>query len=391
MTQPGHPSPQDIVAPSDAPTTWPWQTLVEHHPDFLMLTDRDTTILFINRVEPGPAVQDVIGKRGIDYLPAEHRAAVLEHCARAWDTGNVVEFEVPAMTAGRLVWYYARMAPVRRADRTECLMTVVRDITDRRRADEERLALQQSLQEARRLESLGLLAGGVAHDFNNLLTGILGHAALARQTAPEGLPLHEHLREVEKLCQRAADLCRQMLAFAGKARLVLGPLDLNGLIEESQALLRLSIPRHLTLEVRPCESLPPIRADAVPVWQALLNLVVNAAEAIGGDSGTITVATGAVHLDDAFLRTNAAGRNLPAGAYVFVEVRDTGAGMTDEVRARMFEPFFSTKFTGRGLGLPAVQGTVHGHRGIITVQTAPGRGTAVRLLFPRTDELAAAV
>ena len=237
--------------------------------------------------------------------------------------------------------------------------------------------------DAPRQDSLGTLAGGIAHDFNNLLTGMLGHAALARQHAQAGTPLHAHLEEVEKLCLRAADLCRQMLAYAGRTHLVFSPLDLNRLLQDSLRILRLSLPRHVALEFLPRSTLPEIHADAVPVWQAILSLVVNAGEACGAKGGQVAIMTGTAILDEAFLKVHAPLRAVAAGEFVYVEVRDSGCGMTEDIRARMFEPFFSTKSTGRGMGLSAVQGTVHGHGGVITVSTAPGHGTTVRSLFPQ--------
>jgi PAS domain S-box-containing protein len=371
------------------PPDWPWQALVEHHPDIVLLAARDTTIRYINRVPPPARPEDVVGRRGIDYIVPEFREMALAQFARSWDTGATVEFEVPARgrDRDRTIWHYTRLTAIQRDGRTEYLMAVARDITERRRAEEERRLLEQSLQDARRLESLGILAGGVAHDFNNLLTGIIGFAALARQESVADSPVNGHLQEVEKLCFRAGDLCRQMLAYAGRARLVLGNLDLTRLLEESQTLLRLSVPRNVTLEFHAGADLPPVQADPLPVWQALQNLVVNSAEAIGDAAGVVRISTGLAPLDPMFLRRHAAGRELTAGDYVYLEVRDNGCGMTDEVRSRIFEPFFTTKFTGRGLGLSAVQGTIHGHRGLITVNTAPGEGTMVRLLFPRVEEI----
>ena len=235
---------------------------------------------------------------------------------------------------------------------------------------------------ARRHESLGTFAGGFAHDFNNLLTGTIGHAALARQRAGTDSTLCEHLERLESLCQRAAQLCRQMLAYAGQTPLVLVAVDLNGLIEDSRPALAESLSSHVTLDVLPRPTLPVIQADGVALRQAIQNVVVNAGEAIGEPGGKVTVATGTALLDERFLQVHAEGRLLGAGEYVFVEVRDTGCGMTDEIRLRIFEPFFSTKSAGRGLGLAAVQGTVHGHGGLITVRSNLGEGTTVRLLLP---------
>jgi PAS domain S-box-containing protein len=375
--------PERLFEAGGSAPDWPWRALVEHNPDFVMLMTQDSTIRYINRVQPPLRPADVLGKRGVDFILPTYRQRIVDHLARAWETGATIEFEVPARSPSRTLWYYARITPLRTQGRTEVLMAVARDVTERRRGEQECLALQERLLEARRLESLGVLAGGVAHDFNNLLTGILGHASLARQDLAENSPAQTHLHEVEQLCLRAAGLCRQMLTYAGKTALALAPLDLNRLLGDSQALLSLSVPRHVTFELELAPALPEIRADAVAICQALLSLVVNAAEAIADTPGVVTLASGVVTLDDAFLRTHAAGRNLTATDYVFVEVRDTGCGMSEAVRRRIFEPFFSTKFTGRGLGLPAVQGCMQSHDGVVTVQSTPGQGTSVRLHFPR--------
>jgi two-component system, cell cycle sensor histidine kinase and response regulator CckA len=229
---------------------------------------------------------------------------------------------------------------------------------------------------------LDTFVGGFAHDFNNLLTGMLGHASMARQQAAADSALHDHLQRLETLCQRAAELCRQMLAYAGQMPLALGPVDVNRLIEEAQPALRGGLPRHVTLELYLRPTLPAVQADSIALGHAIENVVTNAADAIGDLHGKVIVTTGTATLDALYLEAHADGRHLGAGEYLFVEIRDTGCGMTDEVRRRMFEPFFSTKSAGRGLGLAAVHGTVHGHGGLITVRSALGQGTTVRLMLP---------
>jgi len=262
------------------------------------------------------------------------------------------------------------------------------DVTTTRVAAEERAALERKIQETQKLESLGVLAGGIAHDFNNLLTGILGNASLARLSLPGSSNALDYLAEVEQSAERAAHLCRQMLAYSGRGRFVIQHLDLNTLIEDIAHLLGISIGKGVVLRQKLSRQLPSIEADVTQIRQVLMNLVINASEAIGDRSGVIVISTGAVRVDAAYLAGVTYTPDARPGDYVSVEVSDTGCGMDAETIARIFDPFFTTKFTGRGLGLAAVLGIVRGHRGAIKVYSEPGRGTSFKLLFPVADGVA---
>jgi len=259
------------------------------------------------------------------------------------------------------------------------------DITARKQAEEARLALERKLLETQKLESLGVLAGGIAHDFNNLLVGVMGNASLALASLPPGSPAHDGLRHIEVAAQRAADLTRQLLAYAGKGQFVVQRLDLNTIVEEMTPLLRISIAKTARLGYALAERLPAIAADAAQIRQVLMNLVINASEAIGDGDGSITVGTSVVVADRALLADTVLGLDLPGGEYVCLEVADSGRGMDAATAARIFEPFFTTKFTGRGLGLAAVLGIVRGHKGALTVSSEPGQGTRFRVLLPTAD------
>jgi PAS domain S-box-containing protein len=250
------------------------------------------------------------------------------------------------------------------------------DVTERRRIDEQ-------LRHTQKLESLGVLAGGVAHDFNNLLTGILGNASLALDTTAPTHPNRILLEEVNRAAERAADLTRQLLAYAGKGRFVLRALDLSGLVREISGLVQTSIPKAVQVRLQLADDLPSVEADPGQLQQVIMNLVINGAEAIGPGGGTVLVRTGAQAVDAQYIAT-VAGHNdaLNPGQYVMLEVHDTGVGMTPDVLARIFDPFFTTKFTGRGLGLSAVQGIVRSHRGALKVYTTPGQGTTFKVLLP---------
>lgn len=248
--------------------------------------------------------------------------------------------------------------------------------------------MESKLQETQKLESLGVLAGGIAHDFNNLLTGVLGNATLAASEMPEGSPAHAFLAQIEKAASRAADLCRQMLAYSGKGRFDVKALDLNALIRETMSLLGISISKRARLDFDFASSLPAVLADATQLRQIVMNLVINASESLGERDGTVRVATGTEHLDAAALSTANAAPDAHEGNFVFLEVSDTGSGMEPDVLKRIFDPFFTTKFTGRGLGLAAVLGIVRGHHGALTVTSTLGSGTCFRVMLPASDKIA---
>ena len=255
-------------------------------------------------------------------------------------------------------------------------------------AEQQRHELETQVRQAQKLESLGVLAGGIAHDFNNLLTAILGHANLALMDLARDSPTYESLREIEQAAIRAAELCRQMLAYAGKGRFIIESVNLSRLIEELAQLLRISISKKVELRCQLAEGLPAIEADPTQMRQVAMNLVINAAEAIGEAEGVISLSTGVLQCSEDDLRGNQFVESPAPGRYVSLEVTDTGCGMDAETRARIFDPFFTTKFTGRGLGLAAVLGIVRSHRGTLSVESEPGRGTTFRVLFPASAETA---
>ncbi len=259
------------------------------------------------------------------------------------------------------------------------------DITDRRRLEQNRRKLDAQIQHSQKLESLGVLAGGIAHDFNNLLMGILGNADLALSDLPAVSPARPSVLEIEKASRRAADLCRQMLAYSGKGRFVVEPVDLSEVIHEMSHMLDVSISKNAVVRYEFGDSLPAFEADATQIHQVVMNLIINASDAIGDRSGIISVRTGAMDCDESYLNDTYLDEGLPAGLYVTLEVSDTGCGMSPETVSRLFDPFFTTKFTGRGLGLAAVLGIIRGHKGAIKVYSELGKGTTFKALFPACD------
>jgi PAS domain S-box-containing protein len=265
------------------------------------------------------------------------------------------------------------------------IIGVARDITARREAEVEQRRIEQHLQQIQKLESLGLLAGGIAHDFNNLLVGVLCEADLALQDLPADAPLRESLETIIASAKRLADMANQMLAYSGKGRFMVARVDLSDVVREMVRLLRTSLPKKITLACDLCREPLEIEADTGQLQQVVMNLIINAAEATGDAGGTVQIRTGTTCLEQELLPAGWPGEQLAPGRYLVLEVTDAGDGMDGEILERIFEPFFSSKAAGRGLGLAAVLGIVRGHGGAIEVHSAPGQGSTFRaLLRPAT-------
>ena len=238
---------------------------------------------------------------------------------------------------------------------------IVRDLTAQRR-------LEEQFRESQKFETIGTLAAGVAHDFNNLLTSIMGNASLVMDSLTGAHPSREKLEDVVRAGQRAAELTHQLLAYSGKGRHFMQRVELSGLVERVQTLIEATVPKKVHLEMRLHRGLPLIEADPNQVQQVVLNLVSNAAEAVGEGTGAIVVSTG-----------------TDGSRYVYLEVHDTGCGMDTLTKMRIFDPFFTTKFTGRGLGLAAVAGIARSHKANIQVNSTPGKGSTFRISFPAEE------
>ncbi len=261
------------------------------------------------------------------------------------------------------------------------------DVTADRVAERERHQLERQMLQAQKMESLGILAGGIAHDFNNLLVGILGNADLALSGVPEDSPLHGPLSDILESSRRAAELTNQMLAYSGRSRFVLAPIDLPRLAGETRQLLQAVISKNARVELD-LGPVPLVEGDTAQIRQVIMNLITNASDALKGEAGTIRVVTREVDVGRDVLGGYQLGDTIEPGRYVCLEVSDTGTGMDEEIAGRIFDPFFTTKFTGRGLGLSAVLGIVRAHKGAIRVDSDPGRGTTIRFLLPPAQALA---
>jgi PAS domain S-box-containing protein len=339
----------------------------------------------------GKATGEVIGKQPWEALPFLAELGIQADLERALagETVHSPESRIPDGNGTISKWMSTIHSPLRNAQGEIIgVIGIIRDITERKRAEEERRHLEAQMQHVQKLESLGVLAGGIAHDFNNLLMAILGNADLAMRSLSHVSPAQGYLRDIETASRRAADLCRQMLAYSGKGRFVIETLNMNEVVEEMTRMLEVSISKKAVLKYHLAANLPAIAADATQVRQVLMNLIMNASEAIGERSGIISIATGAIRCDRSYLGETHLSDDLAEGMYIYIEVADTGSGMTPEVRSKIFDPFFTTKFTGRGLGMAAVLGIVRGHKGAIKIYSELGRGTTIKVLFPAIEKTA---
>jgi signal transduction histidine kinase/ActR/RegA family two-component response regulator len=270
------------------------------------------------------------------------------------------------------------VSPIRdKAGRIVGVSDVAHDISEQKRTAEQ-------IRQTQKLESLGILAGGIAHDFNNLLTGILGNASLALDDLSPDSPAAAAIDAVVDASEKAAQLARQMLAYSGKGHFVLEQIDLSARVRDTLPLIRSSIPAHVELRLDLASGMPPVEADSAQIQQLVMNIIINAAEAVPeGQPGIVTVTTRGERLHSRLsIQGPGEAAELDPGVYALFEVRDNGLGMDEETKARIFDPFFTTKFTGRGLGLAAVLGIVRGHRGAIQLSSALGHGAVFRVLLP---------
>jgi|GEM_PF-1029898 len=287
---------------------------------------------------------------------------------------------------GSAFWGYLSGRKLAAEGEHATMVGTISDLTELKLAEEKRHKSEQQMLHVQKLESLGVLAGGIAHDFNNILLAIMGNASLALHRLDPGSPAEPHLQQIAKAADKAADLARQMLAYSGKGRFVTRALDLNHLIREMGSMLEVSIAKKVELKLYLAPQLPAVVADPTQIRQIVMNLAINASEAIGDAIGVISIATGCRECDRGYLAETWLNDDLPAGRYVFLEVADTGCGMEPSTVERIFEPFFTTKFTGRGLGMAAILGIVRGHKGAIKVYSEPGKGSSFKVYLPASGQ-----
>jgi two-component system, cell cycle sensor histidine kinase and response regulator CckA len=353
-----------------------------------MSTTSTTSVLYVS-----PAYERIFG-RTTDEIYA--RTDVLFDCIHQEDR-DIMRQNLDQMRAGKQVhsqyriirpdgsirWLRDRGFPIIGPDGpTGRVVGLAEDITMRRQLETERDQLQAKIQQAQKMEGLGVLAGGMAHDYNNLLTAILGHAELLLTDLPEDSPYRPDVVQIARAGERAADLTYQMLAYSGQGHFFKRHVLLSDIVTSMKSLITSSVSNKAQLKYELAENIPTMKGDANQLRQALLNLTINAAESVEGLGGEIRVITGCMDADRDYLSTSLFDHELLPGKHIFVEIADDGSGMDAETLERIFDPFFSTRFVGRGLGLPVVVGIVRGHRGAIFIQTEPGEGTRIRLMFP---------
>lgn len=366
--------------------------LIDELPAHIYCKDMQGRYLLVNRpfaAALGRTIDEVIQKTNFELMPPDVARAMQVQDEALLRAESPQRFEEQYEQAGQTRFFESVKFILRDDDgQPYAICGISNEITERKRAEQERLQFERHLLETQKLESLGVMAGGIAHDFNNLLVAILGNASLALEELPGDAPVRQSLAQIELAARRASDLTRQMLAYAGKSPLIFQPVDLNQIIDETARLLQSSLPRHISLHFALNPNVPAVNGDPSQLRQIIMNLVINGAEAITASTGEVVVRTDLVQSarED---WPSAPAANLTAEQYVVLTVTDTGTGMDAATRARIFEPFFSTKFAGRGLGLAAVLGIVRSHQGAILVESAPGAGATFQVLLPVHDTDAA--
>jgi PAS domain S-box-containing protein len=363
-----------------------YRALFDRVPDGVLLVDAEDEGRFGRIEDANEAAAAMHGysleelkRLDIEALTATGQGPRLESFeGRVWrlQPGETVQEELlhrrkdgstfPVEAIGTLVCIHGR----------QYVLAFSRDITERKQAD-------QAFLRAQRTESLGVLAGGIAHDFNNLLTAIMGQTGIALDLMGAGTAGRENLGRSLSAAEKAARLTQQMLAYSGRGNFLIQPVAINTAIQENLRFLEAAVPKQVSFVMDLEEGLPVVTGDPSQLQQVIMNLVINGAEAIGAESGAITIRTRAIHLDRVDgSQWPLSGNSLAPGGYVWIEVADTGCGMTREIQAHVFDPFFSTKTKGHGLGLSAVQGIIRAHRGGLAVESQVGVGTTFRILLP---------
>jgi two-component system, cell cycle sensor histidine kinase and response regulator CckA len=403
-----------------------YRHLVEHASDIIYKADLQGRFRVFNAMAPkllGYSAEELVGRKYLDLIRPDYRPAVQrfyrQQLARKL---SHTYLEFPAISKdGTEFWFGQNVEIIEENGRVAGFQAITRDITlqrrsqdvekdargelerrvrertaelenanellrrevmERQREEKARRRLEAQVQHAQRLESLGVLAGGIAHDFNNLLTAIMGYAGMALPELAEGSSARTAIDEVVAAAKSAAQLTQQMLAYSGRGKFTIEPINLGRLIEDCTRLVNTLISKKAVLQVKVEPDLPSIEGDFGQIRQVFINLLTNASDALGEHPGTIQVTAGACWVKEGELPSVLPNSRLQAGRYVFIEIADTGCGMDEATMARIFDPFFTTKFTGRGLGLAAVQGIVRGHNGTLQVRSEPGSGTTFRVLFP---------
>jgi PAS domain S-box-containing protein len=356
-----------------------WESTFDSIPDPIFIVNRDFSIRRLNRamaemlgLEPREAVGRFCHEL-VDNAKAPPKDCLV---SRVFQEGRQLRQPIRLEALGR--WFSAVSSPL--GDKhSPAALVVLSDITALKKAEEANIELERREAERRKHESLEMMAGGIAHQFNNILMAVMGNIELAMDDLPSSNGARARLMKAFSSAKRAADIAKLMLVYSGRLLLNRKETDISALAKGAEAALRYSLPQGATLRMELAESIPPVLADSKHLRQVLDILVRNAAEALEGRPGDIVVATG---LAEGSPLTHDRGMNPPGEKLIFLDVRDNGKGMDPDTLRRLFDPFFSTKFLGRGLGMAAVLGIAKAHGGSVIAESSPGAGTRIRLLFP---------
>ena len=363
-----------------------FQLVINNVPARIAYVDRSNTLIFVNeRVNEhlGLTVEEAVGRKTTEILAPDYVDSVMPYALKAYKTRQNVVFDVPMkLHNGTEIIERSYYFPHIIDDQVEALFMLHMDVTDIKRTE-------ASLKKSQKLESLGILAGGIAHDFNNLLVAMLGQNSLALAKIEEDHPARRHIVQSIVASERASTLTQQMLAYSGRGAFTIGALSLNELIAKNLKLFEVSIPKSVQLVTHLSAELPLIEADTAQMQQLIMNLIINAGQAIGENNGRITITTGIktyTAQDGEFWEIT--GDELVPGRYVSVQIQDDGVGMDEATKNQIFDPFYTTKDAGTGLGLAAALGIIRGHKGGVHLYSELGVGTVFHLLFPALDSVA---
>lgn len=354
-----------------------WRSLVTNAPEVIITINTNGTISFVNRGIAGRSPATLVGTDATQLYPEPKQQLLFrQQMAQVLATSKTVTYESTIEIDERLVWYLNRLSAIQQDGQVEALILIATDITEQKQTE-------AAMHRMQKMESLGVLAGGVAHDFNNLLTAMSGQQALALLKLTADDPRRRYLLQTIKAIERATELTHQMLNYAGRGKSEQKLIQVNDLVTDNIHLFSASIPKHILLTTRLADTLPMVYGDQGQLQQVIMNLLLNSADAIGEGVGEVRLYTRFYHLlTHESLKWSWTDEALKPGPYILLEVQDTGCGMDGATLAKIFDPFFTTKFKGRGLGLASVLGIVRSHHGGLRVESTPGSGTTFFILLP---------
>jgi len=344
-----------------------WERTFDAVPDMISIIDLNYTLTRVNRAMAdrcGLTPEEIVGRKCYEVVHGLAKPPSSCPHARLLQDGLVHNEEASEEKLGA-VFDFTVSPLIDDEGRMIASVHVMRDITERKRAEKNLQNLEKQFQQTQKLESLGVLAGGIAHDFNNILTIIFGHCFMVKEDVDCGMSYKSHVEQIENSASRAADLCRQMLTYAGKEHLVHTRVNMWLLVDETVKMLKSALKKNVLIETDLKRDVPDVVGDTSQIRQVVMNLVTNAAEAIEDNNGTVSVSLVKTTVSAGQAEVDFFGNNIPPSAYACVKVVDNGGGMSEEVQKRIFEPFFTTKFIGRGLGMSALLGIIRAHSGAL--------------------------